>query len=231
MAAVAEIYRRIVYQEQSHDLSMPSGNLWLQSQVPPSAENSYSQILQRLAIDSPQLLAAIVRAELSPHARRNVDRFLSSATTSSERYGAVIRSHRAVERALTIFECSEYLTSILVRYPADVALLDELHEQPATVSDTLFPADNQSNPAMPDPVLGYLATSAVDRMDALSLFRQQFRHALFVANARDLYQRRGVYETLTENSSAADKAIECALAVADPPAGLRGDGFGTVRQR
>ena len=118
MATVAEIYGRIVYQEQSHQFIDAEGNLRLQHQVPPSAENSYSQIMQRLAVDAPRLLDVISHADLSPHARRNLDRFLSSAATNSERYGAVLRSPEAVEHALTIFEFSNYLTDILVRYPA-----------------------------------------------------------------------------------------------------------------
>ena len=228
MAAVAEIYQRIVYQEQSQKFIDAQGNLWLQSQVPPSAEYSRSQIMQRLGVDSPQVLASVVGAELSPHARKNVDRFLSSATTSSERYGAVIRSPQAVEAALTVFESSDYLSNILVRHPADVALLDGLTGRPATASDTLFPTIDRNHTETGDRVLSYLAKSEVNRPDALSLFRLQFRRALFVANARDLYQRRAIYETLGENSRAADKAIEYALALADPPEGFAAMALGRL---
>jgi [glutamine synthetase] adenylyltransferase / [glutamine synthetase]-adenylyl-L-tyrosine phosphorylase len=231
MAAVADIYRRVVYQERSQEFIDAQGNLWLQSQVPPSAEYSHSQIMQRMAIDSPQLLAAVVQADLSPHARRNVDRFLSSATTSSERYGAVIRAPRAVERALAIFECSDYLTNILVRHPADVTLLDGLNEHQDTEQARLFPAANRQDTEINDPVRSYLAKTGIGRTDANSLFRQQFRHALFVANAHNLYQPRGVYETLSENSSVADQAIQYALAVADPPAGFAVMALGRLGSR
>jgi [glutamine synthetase] adenylyltransferase / [glutamine synthetase]-adenylyl-L-tyrosine phosphorylase len=101
-----------------------------------------------------------------------------------------------------------------------VALLEEIHEQPEALSTPLFAASNELESSGPDPMLAYLAQSGVDRLVALSLFRQQFRHALFVANARELYRRRGVYETLAENSSAADKALEYALAIADAPSGF-----------
>src|ERR1019366_2555706 len=92
MATVVEIYRRVVYQQQSQQFIDAEGNLRLQPQVPPSAENSYSQAMQRLATDAPRLLDVVSRADLSPHARRNLDRFLSSAATNSERYAAVLRS-------------------------------------------------------------------------------------------------------------------------------------------
>jgi glutamate-ammonia-ligase adenylyltransferase len=220
MAAVAEVYRRIVYQEQSQQFIDAEGNLRLQVQVPPSAENSYSQIMQRLAMDSPQLLASITRSELSQHARRNVDRFLSSAATSSERYGAILRSPVAVERALKIFEFSDYLTDILVRHPADVAMLQELDDQPEIASPELFPPGGDAQEKTPDPVMAYLAQSSVDRMHALGLFRQQFRQAILLANARDLFRPLNVYRTLQENSGAVDRALQYALAIADAPSGF-----------
>ena len=231
MATVAEIYRRIVYQEQSHHFIDAEGNLRLQAQVSPSAENSYSQILQRLAVDAPRLFELISHADLSPHARRNLDRFLSSAATKSERYGAVLRSPAAVERALTIFEFSNYLTDILARYPADVALLDDIYAQPETEATALFDAPVDQSSAIPDPVLAYLSQSSVDRQEALVLLRQQFRHALFISGARDLYYSRSVFETLEENTTAADRALQSALAIADPPSGFAVMALGRLGSR
>ena len=120
MAAVAEIYQRVIYREQSQD--QDAANFQLQPEVAATPENTYSQMMQRLAVDSPRLREIAGRDELSQHARRNLDRFLSSAGTTSERYGAVLRSPEAVERALTIFEFSEFLTDILVRHPGDFTL-------------------------------------------------------------------------------------------------------------
>jgi [glutamine synthetase] adenylyltransferase / [glutamine synthetase]-adenylyl-L-tyrosine phosphorylase len=216
MFAVAEIYRRIVYQEQSQQFIDPEGNLRLQSQVPPSAENSYSQIMQRLAVDAPRLLKAIGHAGLSPHARRNLDRFLSSATTTSERYGAVLRSRDAVEHALTIFEHSNYLTELLVRYPADVELLSQIHEQP------------ENNPAV---LFEVPRDQSTDRQEALALQRHQFRQSLFISAARDLYQSREVFDSLLENSVAADRALQSALSLADPPPGFAVMALGRLGSR
>ena len=220
MAAVAEIYRRIVYQEQSQQFIDREGNLRLQIQFPQSAENSYSQIMQRLAVDSPQLLAAITKSDLSQHARRNIDRFLSSATTSSERYGAVLRSQEGVRLALRIFELSEYLTDSLVRHPSDVALLPEMEAQPEEGAAELFPINPDHNSEIPDPLLAYLAQSNIDRQEALGLFRQQFRQSMFTANARHLFRPQGVYEMLAANSRSVDQALEYALAVTGPPVGF-----------
>ena len=114
-------------------------------------------MMQRLAVDSPRLRELAVSAELSQHARRNLERFLTSAGTTSERYGAVLRSPEAVNQALTIFEFSEYLTDILVRHPAEVSLLSQI-EQPSTTGEgDLFEEGSRSEDIAPDPVFAYLA--------------------------------------------------------------------------
>ena len=231
MAIVAEIYRRIVYQEQSQQFVDGEGNLRLQQQVPPSAENSYSQIIQRVAVDAPRLLQVISQANLSPHVRRNLDRFLNSASTTSERYGAVVRSPESIERALRVFECSDFLTNILIRYPADVALLADIKPQPDPDAVALFDLSLEGSNAVPDPVLAYLSQSSVDRQEALALLRQRFRHALFVSGARDLYHRRGVFEALEENTTAADRAVQFALAIADAPSGFAVMALGRLGSR
>jgi glutamate-ammonia-ligase adenylyltransferase len=220
MATVTEIYRRIVYQEQSQQSIDAEGNLRVQAQVPPSAENSYSQIMQRLAVDAPRLLAAISHANLSPQARRNLDRFLSSATTNSQRYAAVLRTPEAVGHALTVFEFSNYLTDILVRYPADVALLDDIKEQAEPAAATLFAIPPHQGDTILNPISDHPAQSSVDRHDALALLRQQARRALFVSGARDVYFSRSVFEALEENTIAADRALQSALAIAGPPSGF-----------
>jgi glutamate-ammonia-ligase adenylyltransferase len=231
MSGVAEICRRIVYQEQTQQFIDTEGNLRLQPQVPPSAENSYSQIMQRLAVDAPQLLDVISHASLSPHARRNLDRFLSSATTNSERYGAILHSPDAIERALTIFEDSNYLTDILVRYPADVELLSQIHERPEKYVALLFEVPPDQSNSIPDPILADLSTTSVDRQEALALQRQQFRQGLFVSAARDLYRGRRVFDSLLENSIAADKALRSALSLADPPHGFAVMALGRLGSR
>ena len=227
MSAVAEIYRRIVYQEQSHQFIDAEGNLRLQPQVFPSPENSYSQIMQRLAVDAPRLFEAISHADLSPHARRNLDRFLSSAATNSERYGAVLHSPAAVERALTIFEFSNYLTDILVRYPTDVAFLDEINTHPDPEATALFdvplkPERRQSLIRLWITFLRAASTGGTPWFCCAS----NFAMLLFVSGARDLYYRRSVFDILEENTTAADRALQLALAIADPPLWVCGDGAG-----
>jgi len=218
MAAVQEIYLRVIYREQSQDED--AADFQLNAQVAATPENTYSQMMQRLAVDSPQLREIASRTVLSQHARRNLDRFLSSSGTTSERYGAVLESPDAVERALTIFEHSEFLTDILVRHPEEVCLLNEIAEPPSPPQNDLFAGEAGEPTPVSDRILAYLAKGNVDRSEALAILRQQYRRRLFLAGARDLFQRRDVFDSLKDNTDAADSAIQAALAINGTPDGF-----------
>jgi [glutamine synthetase] adenylyltransferase / [glutamine synthetase]-adenylyl-L-tyrosine phosphorylase len=231
MAAVAEIYRRVIYQEQSQHRGADSQEFELKLELPVMPENSYSLMVQRLAIDSPQLREIAARPDLSQHARHNLERFLSSAGTTSERYGAVLRAPQAVERALDIFELSEYLTDILVRHPAEVSLLEQIGERPSADAADLFDDGPQGEKATPDAVLVYLAQGKAARSEAMSILRQHYRQRVFLSGARDLFLLREVFESLSDNTVAADAAIEAAFAVAGCPRGFAVVGLGRLGAR
>ena len=232
MAAVAEIYQRVIYQEQSQHRPDNSQEFELKPELPATPENSYSLMMQRLAMDSPQLREIAGRPELSQHARRNLERFLSSAGTTSERYGAVLRSPEAVERALDIFEFSEYLTDILVRHPREVSLLEQIGERPNFGSGRVVRRQlREAGDALPDPVFAYLAQDKVDRSEAMCILRQHYRQRVFLSGARDLFQLREVFESLNDNTVAADAAIQAALAIAGSPGGFAVIGLGRLGAR
>ncbi len=226
MAAVAEIYQRIIYQKQSQQSGGRPLPFELKPELPVTQENSYSLLMERLAIDSPGWSEIATRSELSQHARRNLDRFLSSAGTTSERYGEVVRSPDAVERALTIFEFSEYLTDILVRHPGEVGLLDQIEVRPDPSAGELFDQGSAAQDMDRDPVFAYLARDKVDRSEAMSILRRHYRRRMFLSGARDLFQSRDVFESLTDNTAAADAAVQAALAIAAAPIWIRGHGPG-----
>jgi glutamate-ammonia-ligase adenylyltransferase len=229
MAAVAEIYQRVIYQEQSQHRDGPR-EFQLRPELPATPENSYSQIMQRLAIDSPRLLEIAGRSDLSQHARRNLDRFLSSAGTTSERYGAILHSPASVEGALTIFEFSEYLTDILVRHPGEVLLLDQIEQHPDQAAAGLFAEASQDEDRLPDPVFVYLAQK-VDRFEAMSILRRHYRRRAFLSGARDLFQLRQVFDSLDDNTTAADAAIQAALSITAAPVGFAVMGLGRLGAR
>ena len=218
MAAVQEIYQRVIYREQNQDQG--ASEFRLHPEIAATPENSYSQMMQRLAADSPQLREIASRMHLSQHARRNLDRFLSSAGTTSERYGAVLRSPAAVERALTVFEYSEFLTDILVRHPEAVALLNEIAQPNGSANHQLFSPFAQIEGTDNDPVFAYLGRGEVEPAEAMSILRQQYRRRVLLSGALDLFHRRDVFDSLKDNTAAADTAIRAATAMAGAPAGF-----------
>ncbi len=226
MGAVAEIYQRVIYQEQSQDQGAAEFQLWPEAAATP--ESTYSQMMQRLAIDSPRLREIASQADISQHARRNLDRFLSSAGTTSERYGAVLRSPNAVEKALTIFEYSEFLTDILVRHPEDVSLLEHVAEQSMVDGEEMFAAVTRGPGVAEDAVFEYLARGAVDASEAMSILRRQFRRRMVLSSALDLFHGRDVFDSLRDNTAAADAAIRAALAVAGAGPGFAVMGLGRL---
>ncbi len=229
MTAVAEIYQRVIYHEQSHDQDAAKFELQPESAATP--ENSHRQMMQRLAMDSPQLLEIAARDDLSQHARRNLDRFLSSAGTTSERYGVVLRSPENVERALAIFEFSEFLTDILVRHPGEISLLEQIEDRRQTAAPNLFAEVSHNGAGPADPVFAYLANEKVDRAEAMSILRRHYRRRLFMSGAVDLFQLRDVFDSLADNTSAADAAMQAALAIAGPGVRFTVMGLGRLGAR
>jgi glutamate-ammonia-ligase adenylyltransferase len=223
MLAVSEIYQRVIYQQQNRRQSeILDAEFQLRStpEVTP-ADQSNQQLLERLAVDAPEIYEAARLHQLSPYARKNFFRFLSSAFTSSERYGEVLRNPRAMGRALSLFENSEYLTDILVRHPEEIASLAEYDEAPSRVGsayffDELLGGSHVSG----DPIFAHVASAAGSHNEKLSLLRRHYRHRVFSSGARDLYELRSVYESLPATTAIAEDAISAAYRIAGAPAGL-----------
>ena len=223
MAAVAEIYQHVIYQQQNRShAEAPDAEFQLHSTLQPSmADHSNRQILERLATDAPALYATATRDDLSPVAEKNLFRFLSAAFTSSEQYAAVRRYPEAVARALTLLEASEYLTQILLHYPEEIATLAELDEPLSRLSSGyLFESFSAQGRARRDPVFAYLAEASAPYGEKLALLRQHFRHRVFAASAKDIVELRSVYESLGATSAALEDAIAAAFGIADAPEGL-----------
>jgi glutamate-ammonia-ligase adenylyltransferase len=223
MAAVAEIYQRIIFHQQTrrqHDATDAEFELRATLE-PATADQSNQQILERLATDAPALYHIACRHDLSSQARKNFFRFLSSAFTSSERYAAVLRHPEAVSRALALFQSSDYLTDILIRHPEEIATLAELGQVSSRVgSGYLFENLLGDGRIPPDPVFAYLAASQAAYGEKLSLLRQHYRHRVFAAGARDITELRDVYESLGATTAAAEDAVTAAFGIAGAPEGL-----------
>ncbi|MBZ5646793.1 MAG: DUF294 nucleotidyltransferase-like domain-containing protein [Acidobacteriia bacterium] len=219
MQAVAAIYQRIIHAAQQHGRQeREAGEFYLSPSAGESGrEQSFQQILERLAADAPELHDVVASRDLTARTRRNLQRFLSSAFTSSERYAAVIRQPGAVERAIRLLAVSDFLTDILVRHPQEIATVAEIPETPAWGQE-LFAG--RERPRGQDSVFDYIATTSVPHTDKLALLRQHYRHRVFTAGVRDIMEHRPVYESLWEMSEVADEAIQASLAIAGTPEGF-----------
>ena len=221
MAAVAEIYERIIHHQQLQALEEEAEFRLAPRMEQSGAEQPYHQLLQRVGEDSPLLHEIAVRPELDSVTRRNLYRFLSAAFTSSERYASVLRAPQAVERALALFASSDYLTDILLRHPEEVASLNAAAPKSSDGTGQLFAQPHgPGSGLMSDPEFEYLGAASVPYSEKLALLRRHYRHRVFASGAADLLELRPVYESLQQTSLAADNALRAAFAIAAGPPGL-----------
>ena len=220
MGAVADIYERIIHHQQTHERQELEGGEFRLAPPEAGREHSYHQILQRLAADAPALYEVAAQRDLTTHTRRNLQRFLSAAFTSSERYAALVHNPQAVGRALRLFQVSDYLTDVLVRHPQELSTIEQVAAPSnGDQSGALFKPDAPGG-AGHDPVFSFLASSSCSRSEKLAMLRRHYRHRLFAAGSRDIMELRPVYESLAEMSAAADDAIAAALNLAGNPPGF-----------
>jgi len=225
MAAVAEIYQRVIYQQQAvRPQQEKEGEFQLQVLSGIAiADQSNQQLLEQLAFDAPELSRAI--AGLSSVGRKNLLRFLSSAYSSSERYAAVVRDQQAIARASSLFEISDYLSECLTRYPEEASTLAEIHSSAAQfvganlfdISPGVFPEPSFESQ---DATFDYIANSTTGHAEKIAFLRRHFRHLIFASGARDIAEQRSVYSSLAETTAAAEHAISAAFRIAGSPKGL-----------
>jgi [glutamine synthetase] adenylyltransferase / [glutamine synthetase]-adenylyl-L-tyrosine phosphorylase len=227
MAAVAEIYQRVIYHQQSRRPLEPlKGEFQLQSLANAAiADQSHQELIEKLSEDAPEIAALVNSTDLSGTARKNLLRFLSSAYASSERYAAVLRQREAIVRSISLFENSEYLTDILVRFPEEVDTLGEIGSTtPTFIGGNMFqlslPSPTEDQFSSGDPVFNYIANSTASHSEKVALLRRYFRHRMFASGARDLAELRPSYSSLAENTSAAEAAVAAAFAISGTPRGI-----------
>lgn len=224
MAAVAEIYRRVIYQQQGVTPQRENDQEFqLQTTGIATSDQSNQRLLEQLAVDAPQLFRHI--SELGPAGRKNLLRFLSSAYGSSERYAAVVRDQQAIARVPALFELSDYLSEFLARYPEEVSSLAEINSAASEFLGTnLFDIApgvfRESSFESQDATFDYIANSIAGHAEKMALLRRHFRHLLFTAGARDIAEKRFVYSSLSETTAAAEHAISAAFRIAGSPSGL-----------
>lgn len=223
MQAVAEIYQRVIYQQQARSSLTPrTDEFRLRTQAEAfTAEHSHQQMLERLAEDAPQLARALNSIPPGSAARRNSLRFLSAAFGGSEKYAAMLRAQSSIADSISIFDVSEYLTEVLVRNPEEAATLAEIRgSAPPASGGNLFNVMEEDRLAGRDPVFVYIAHSTSSHAEKIAQLRRHFRHCAFASGARDLMELRPIYSSLAETSGTAEESINAAFVIAGSPPGL-----------
>lgn len=217
MSGVAAIYQRLMHAQQAMEQQGRTEFTLNPSQnIGTGHEQSYPQMLQRLAADSPTLHELAGRRDLSARTRRTLYRFLSSALTSSGRYAAVLRAAGAVERAFSIFEISDYLSEILIRHPEEIATVERVaarRYRDSTASGSLWPEEEPATPAA-DPTFNFLHTTGFSYAQKMALLRQHYRHLIFSAGVTDVLAPRPVFDSLQATTASAEAAIQTAFSIA-----------------
>jgi glutamate-ammonia-ligase adenylyltransferase len=234
MSAVAEIYQRVIYQQEAHRPPEPEAGEFQLSSVPEgaTADRSHQQLLARLVEDAPELSQALKNETPGSPEHKNLLRFLSSAFSSSERYATVLRQQQAVAGSLSLFALSEYLTETLVRYPEEVSALAEIQSSASHLAGgNLFNLSPDDQLTSRDPVFAYVASTVAEQREKIALLRRHFRHCMFTSGARDIAELRPIYASLAETTNAAEEAIIAAFGIAGAPRGLAVLALGRVGSR
>lgn len=220
MAAVSEIYRRVIYHQESAKRNAAAEadfQLRANAEARPGFDE---QMMQRLAADAPEIFQLTRAGSVPPEARKNLIRFLSSVFTNSQNYGTLLRHAGAVESALRLFESSEYLTDILVRHPEEIAVLENLPQNTAKIGSGELFRNLFFESVASDPVLAYIADANLLAEEKLAYLRKRYRQRELASGARDVVECRQVYESLACTSGLAEDAIRVAFRIAGAPTGM-----------
>ena len=222
MTAVAEIYQRIIQYEQQQEIQIVSagGEFTLQAVPEETGEQSWGRISHRLSQDSPELYELALGKGLDPRVRRNLQRYLVAAFSTSERYASLLAAPRRLQRALELFSLSDYLTDMLVRNPEEIESIAQ--GAPESSDDSVTGDLFSPSITLPyvDRVLDYLSSYAASYAEKLAELRLHYRRREFIRSSTDVLDARRVFPSLLRSTAAADQVIAAALRIAESPAGF-----------
>lgn len=220
MAAVTAIYTRIVHHQQlQKEKELAADDFHLVGGGVSAGEEEHSRIIERLSDDAPELAELARHSDFEPHTRRNLQRFLTAAFTTPERYAALLNGKEAVNRAMKLFALSDFLTDVLVRHPEEISVLSR-NEISTQKQGSLLTNSSGPDSDLLDPKFAYVVSPDLAYEEKLALLRRIVRSSSFEIAARDVLRTGCVYDSLKAFSRVADQAIRAAFTIAGAPEGL-----------
>jgi len=176
----------------------------LGSPQPPAQEaeaaDGAGALLRRLRREHPALADAITRLGPDPHARRGLDRFLSSAALHPELLGRLAENPSWVHCAAQLFSRSDLIIELLARNPGEISLVCQ---------------PEASVPAWAEPMA---VTEPME--ETMAALRVGYRQRLLRTIARALRGEAKPFETFDAVTGLAEQALRAALLAAAAEAGL-----------
>jgi glutamine synthetase adenylyltransferase len=213
MESVAAIYERIIHQQRVQR-TVAAGPVEEHSvAVRHWAEQSDTQLLARLAVDSPDLSATAASLPFGSRARRNFFRVMSAAISEDGRYAALLKHAALLERAVPVLDASRLVTDSLIRHPEDIAEMALVGGEPEATAESAEPLTEASAAS----AISSGAAETVTQSTVMTELRSQYRRQILRSCLRDFLRPQPVWQSLRELSKAAEAAIRIALAASGAP--------------
>ena len=208
--AVEEIHQRLLRPSPAQE---PGSAYALKPLIAPIGDqvpHSFESLLDYLETQAPELASIARGAEVPERARRNVARLFGALLASPERFRQASQQPQSVERALRVAGLSEYLITLLVHHPEDIATLDSWSPAPP-------PAEGQGRMSIevgkstvlePFP---WVSEGLFDVREKMSLLRRHFRARVLELGASDLAEMGAIFACLEHWTRLAGRSISSAF--------------------
>ena len=214
MESVAAIYERIVHQQQRAQRTVTAGPAEKHSVADRHwAEQSDTQLLARLAVDSPGLSATAASLPVGSRARRNFFRVISAAISEDGRYQALMKHAALLESTVPVLDASRLVTDSLIRHPEDIAEMAHVGGAPGSTPESAGPLAETSAGSALSPGGAKAATQS----EVMTELRSGYRRQMLRSCLRDFLRPLPVWQSLRELTTAAEAAIRIALAASGAP--------------
>ena len=211
-ATVNEIHQRIVRPDAA---PVPGTAYSLKPLIAPvgdHAPHSYKSLLEYLDAQAPELSALVRNAQVPDRTRKNVTRLFGALLAQAEGFRYARQQPQCVERALQIAGASEYLTSLLVHHPEDIAALEGReagHRAPEDQTEMNIGLER----AVTLGPFPWVTEGAFDVREKMALLRRNFRSTMLELGAADLAEPGDIFARLERWTELAGRSVSSALSI------------------